>query len=815
MASGSQQMVAIPVLRGSVDYLENAVNEDEQHSSYTSYDLAIWGIVEPRQWPQDYNLTLYLYVNPLKHPYYLDDIQLRIRKGRITAWDKRPCNLPEKALAVIPQIIADKLQYLSEPDTITNNLEMVNTRIRKQLHDNNIDFPDKILKSYMEWYPGKGNGHRNVGYIQLELDGRRHISIELDKTIYKQLERYLFSDKPLRWPLEQSSMVMPDIAIETDNGTKYLPAATLLNTSFDYTTDKFLIGILPFKNLTLKSEDNWIGYGLEYLIENKLSTLEDFQLLDERVVADALASIDSLARDTSHITMQSDIRTLGYNLGISGDYSIRDNKLTLDLMVINTLDGDTVAIRSYRKDKADLIPTAEKVVRDLLLITEYSASPTEDRTISNQVTSSLAALESFCHALIENEKSEKDYDKIIEYYRSAIETDPQFWEAFYNLGITYYNTESYSDALSTFDHLIDLFPGFGKPYLGRGLTHFLLDNRRQAERDFQVAIRIDPYDFVGHYYLGRIYILEKRHSEAIAPLQQAVRLNPDNAEVLYQLGNSFYGLRKYKQALPYFKKSVEKSPDRLLAQQKLGECYYHVHNFKSAKEAFSIVLAEQPDKPAANFMLGITVYKQAILDEFIGAFLEMFKINIITQEQRRFTPVNVDGERAEIFREMIKRFKKAYLEKKDFFEATFNLAMTYKEIGRVDSALAYYKRTIQINPKSAKAHLMLGKTYELSDQRSKALEEFKHVLKLEPGYFVNDPTLGEAYHNINLVELVTGELEAQLKADPHDVEANLSLARIYYAQGFYGRAANLSRRVLSVSPDNENAKKILAQVGRI
>jgi tetratricopeptide (TPR) repeat protein len=800
---------ALTVLRGSMDYLENGVKEETGHDVYTEYDLAIWGVVQPVSWPTDYDMILYIFPNSIKYPARVHDFSLRIREGRITKWGKYSCDLPEKTMSAIPQIVSLKYIRSEVPEELNKTLEELFTKNLKKI-------PFDIRKSLINEALTKQTAGRSIiGYMQLELDRDRHIILDLNARIYKQVQQYLYIDQPLRWPLQQSSMIMPDIAIELNNENANLSTERLVNSGFNYTTDKYLVGLLPFENESDISDNDWIGYGFEYLLEYKLSGISDFRLLDKDFVINSLRQLETTSVDTSRIRFESGERTLGFNLGISGKYTIDEGRVTTDIYIINTLDGDTVSFFRYREDMDELIKIMDRFVRDFLVMTEIYSSTTERRHIANRFTSSVDAFESFCRGRLEAQKAEKDYDKIITYFTDAITKDSQFWEAYYNLGVAFYNAGNNEQALKTFTALIDLFPYFEKPFIERGRVYERLGEIKPATNDFQTAIRIAPSNYRGYYYLGKLYVLQKRYTDAVKMLQQAAILKPGSAEILYQLGNAYYAQHQHKRALPFFEKAMKDMPDNLVGQQKLGECFYHVHNFKAARATFEKVLGYLPDNAEANFMYGITIYKQAILDDFITAFLEMFQLDLRSQANTRKEPVDPAGDRAKILREMIKRFKKAYLAKNDFYEATFNLAMTYSEIGRMDSAITYYKKTIEINPESAKAHLMLAKTYEKRFQRQRALEKYKDVLKLEPTYFINDPTLGREYHNVNLVQLVVSELESEVKENPENIDANLSLARIYYAQGFYGKAANLSRRVLAINPDNANAKKILAQVGRI
>jgi Tfp pilus assembly protein PilF len=218
---------------------------------------------------------------------------------------------------------------------------------------------------------------------------------------------------------------------------------------------------------------------------------------------------------------------------------------------------------------------------------------------------------------------------------------------------------------------------------------------------------------------------------------------------------------------------------------------------------------EYPNDPEANFMIGITLYKEASLNDFIDSFLEITGLENKNKVHMLNRSLN---DQYEVFEEMINRFYLAQLNRKNFYEATFNLAMTYQELNNLDSALAYYGKTVQINPSLVKAHLMMAKIYEKMNDKNKALTKYKDVVRVDPGLFEAYPNLGEMYGNMNVVEIVKKELEEEINQNPNNVEANLSLARILYSRGFHGRAANIYRNVLSIHPENKRARRMLAQL---
>ena len=89
---------------------------------------------------------------------------------------------------------------------------------------------------------------------------------------------------------------------------------------------------------------------------------------------------------------------------------------------------------------------------------------------------------------------------------------------------------------------------------------------------------------------------------------------------------------------------------------------------------------------------------------------------------------------------------------------------------------------------------------------------FHYIIYIEPAYFVKHPTLGPIHQYINILDLKLAEIGETLEENPNDLKSNQTLAKIYYAQGYYGKAANIFRKILSINPRNKEAKRMLAKL---
>ena len=786
---------------GNLDYFgPSEMSMNYQENDLAPYDILVWGLVTPHHRPGNYDLHLLLFTR--SNPVFASDFE--IRNGKIVSWNKKECQLPERAINILPVVLAYKIAGSVRQINRSDMNSQTNPVIRKHLREYGNDIPASEVESLLNWYPKHAKvAVSQVGILNIELEGDIRYGLNLTQSTYDLIQNYLKTDRTFNWFLEQSGFLMPEIAIGTMGPGRDMEIARIdLPYSEQSMREKFKIGIIPLVNDSKQSDHDWIGFGLEYLLSNKLSHISAYKLADKDVVLKFTQS------DSASIKVNGVEWTLDYS--IDGNYDTQRDRLDVQLNFKKAWGGIKIASERYQRNRQDLFEIVDDAIAKFIRMTSVDLSQMEQKIINRRVTSSLKAFEYFCMGYIESSKPGSNVDVIINYFKEALREDPEFWGAYYNLGTTYYNNQDYNRALLQFTTIIDNFPGFEMAYLGRGLTLLHDKKYQQAKKDFLIYADYKPNDFRAYYYAGRASGGERKYAEAVKYLGKAAELNPNDSKTFFELGNVYYVLNQYGMAVANYRNVLKLESDHLETHKRLGESYYRLHNFKGAIDEFDKVLAVKTDDPEANFMLGITLYKQALLDEYIDSFLEMYGLESRNKESKNMA--NNEHERLGVYKNMIDRFSQAQRGRDNFFEATFNLALTYQELGKMDSALYFYKKTLRINPQLVKARIVLAKFYENQGEKLKALEQYKEVVRIDPAYFLRYPTLGPFYEDINIIDVVVKEVESELQGDPHNIKSNLTLANIYYAQGFQGKAAVLYRKVLSLYPAQKTAKKMLARL---
>ena len=592
----------------------------------------------------------------------------------------------------------------------------------------------------------------------------------------------------------------------------------IIFTSLSFAQDKRSIAIIPLRNDAGGGED-WIAGGVEYILVNKLSVLSGFYIVDHQIIEKGLKEISAPLSGPVNEKVSGQLgRLIHVDATVSGRYENSGSQFEFEIFYHNTTNGDLIYKEKILAGKGELVKVADKIIKQLLLISGVSVSSAEQSLMSRSLTGNTQAFESFIKANIESRKPNFKENMVISLYKDAIAKDRNFWEAYYNLGIVYFNTKQYELALSQFNKIIQALPNFDKPYYGRGLIYEKQKKYDLALNDFKKVTEFNPNDPKPYYYLGKISILNNKFKEAKEYLDHSAELNPEYAPTEYEYGNLLVAQKNVRGSIVNYRRAVDLEPTNNKYRQTLGEIYYRSQIYYNALIEFQTILKNDPTDAVANFMLGVTIYKQAVLEELVEAFLDMLDETTDGQgqDEKKFNKkTGIDPiKRRKVYEDMVDAFSKAAKFRPKFMQATFNLALTYLEMGDLNNAERYFKATIIIEPDLVRSYSKLAEVYEQQGKLHLAIEQYRKIFYIEPAIFVNKPTLGELHQYKNVLNIFMNELEEKIKRNPNDAKSNLVLAKVFRAQGFNGKAANVLRGILNKNPSNQDAKTLLARIER-
>jgi serine/threonine protein kinase/tetratricopeptide (TPR) repeat protein len=194
--------------------------------------------------------------------------------------------------------------------------------------------------------------------------------------------------------------------------------------------------------------------------------------------------------------------------------------------------------------------------------------------------------------MVENTGGE--YDRAVEFYRRALQSDPTSGEALAGLAGAYERLGKSGMAETTYKQAIMARPDFWWPYNRAGIFYMRAGRHEQAERMFATVAALIPDATLGHENQGALAFLLGRYDEAEKAFRRAIAIQPSSA-AYSNLGFCFFERRQYRAAVPWFEKATELQQGDDKLWRNVGDAYGRVpelHSKSAPAYETAIKLAE-------------------------------------------------------------------------------------------------------------------------------------------------------------------------------------------------------------------------------
>ena len=208
--------------------------------------------------------------------------------------------------------------------------------------------------------------------------------------------------------------------------------------------------------------------------------------------------------------------------------------------------------------------------------------------------------------------TEKDYAKAREFMQQALRINPDYKEACYQIGMFYGHEDNYPVAKVWMDKAIALDSTFLTAYKWRGIINGEMKKYEDAVRDFNSAIQLDPMN--ADLYVRRARANERlgRLDDALVDLRFAYDLKPDADRTLLYLGDVYVKAGQGKSAVDYYDRAISIKPT-------YDDAYAH------KADALAGMGQEADALAAIDKAIEVSTYKPERFWLQKGALLEKFK----------------------------------------------------------------------------------------------------------------------------------------------------------------------------------------------
>ena len=175
-----------------------------------------------------------------------------------------------------------------------------------------------------------------------------------------------------------------------------------------------------------------------------------------------------------------------------------------------------------------------------------------------------------------------EHEKAVAHYNKVLQARSDFWEAWYERGLSLDSLGFYSEAIASYDRALETNSGreaLDEILHDRGnALHYGLGDYEAAIRCYDRTLQINDAHGMAWQNRGNALLYGLSHYEAaIASYNRALQLNAENYLTWRNRGNALIELKRYTEAIANYDRALSLQADdqvswqaRLLASQQLG-----------------------------------------------------------------------------------------------------------------------------------------------------------------------------------------------------------------------------------------------------
>jgi tetratricopeptide (TPR) repeat protein len=181
----------------------------------------------------------------------------------------------------------------------------------------------------------------------------------------------------------------------------------------------------------------------------------------------------------------------------------------------------------------------------------------------------------------------KQYEDAMKYSKLAEDIDKQIPKIYFLRGIIFRERGDTAKSIENFRTAIDKNPQYYEAYIVLGLLYYHLSDSLAAEY-YKAAIGLKPKSIEAHYNLGMYYQENNKENKAVDEYNLIINtIDSTYINAWFNIGYIYMVyMKKYNEAIPYFSRALSFDSTYVDAIYNRGYCFEKLGYYKKAREAF-------------------------------------------------------------------------------------------------------------------------------------------------------------------------------------------------------------------------------------
>jgi eukaryotic-like serine/threonine-protein kinase len=320
------------------------------------------------------------------------------------------------------------------------------------------------------------------------------------------------------------------------------------------------VAILPFRNLSPDSENEYFIDGLTEELIHALSRLPGLQVVSRTSAFEFKGKAQN-------------VRTIGEQLRVStvveGSVRKLGERIRVNTQLTNVTDGIVLWSERFDCNMTDIFDVQDEMARSIAdLLKVELGSKSGSSGLVKRYTENFEAYDLYLRGRFQwNKRSGEGFQKALEYFQRALELDPSYALALagiadYHVSVASWGlerpTEAWPRAKEAITKALEADDSLAEAHASMGMIHMWYEwNWKEAEREFLRAIELNPGLPLPHVYYNLLLVQTGRSDEAEVQICQALACDPLSVPANVYFAGVYHYRRDYDASLKQARRALE------------------------------------------------------------------------------------------------------------------------------------------------------------------------------------------------------------------------------------------------------------------
>ena len=509
--------------------------------------------------------------------------------------------------------------------------------------------------------------------------------------------------------------------------------------------DKPSIVVLPFVNMSKDPEQDYFSDGLTDVLTGDLSKISSLFVI---------ARNSAFTYKGKAVNMQDIRKELGVRYVLEGSVQKAGDQVRIVTQLIDTTVDSHLWAERYDRPLKDIFALQDEIVQKIVTTLKLQLILQEQGYIVRKHTNNVEAYDFLLRGVESLHRGTKEANvQARQLFEKAVTLDPQYAEAYAQLGWTYWLELGYrwsADPSQTLERALTLAQQAVSLDDSLPIAHSVLSNvytwthqPDQAVAEGERAIALDPNNADSYGLLAQTLNNAGRSEEALQMMAQAMRLNPHYPPwYLWEVSFAYRMTGRYAEAIATLQELIHRAPNFIIAHMELANSYLWQWVSQQSPAGQTLEPAEKAVQQA--LVLSDSLHWNHITLGLIHLYQQHYE-QALAEMERAVALAPDEADSYALLAEVLSCMGKTddalqaaaqalRLKSEAVDDHLGGVGRVYAVAGRYEEARAVLQRYLSRYPNRLPEHVMLAAVSSELGQTAEAQKEAAEVLRLNPNF---------------------------------------------------------------------------------